>query len=137
MLPSKWSAFYSGFLFWVRTRELCNLRLLGGGGGHKNRGRGGFQLVSLRRCVRHDNGTRYLSRRVQAQTRRPFQFPCTQGTWDSSYVYHPGVRTCDRDCDPDVNPTFNMRNGLIHFCNHESTKSGEYNLGLLANNLIN
>ena len=58
------------------------------------------------------------------------------GTWDLIYAEHPRVQPRDRDCDPAVNPIFNVQNRFIHFRGHDLTQSGEYNLGLLTDNFI-
>ena len=49
---------------------------------------------------------------------------------------HPGVQPRDCDCNPFVNQIFYVRNGVFHFRVHESTQSGEYNLGLFTHYLI-
>ena len=148
MLLSKLTAFYSIFLVWVRNherrpvrpswggwlccaRKLCCTNLVVGVDW------GGFKWVSLCRCAWYNLGVRSLLRQIQYQTWRPVQLPGLQGTWDPSSAEHPGVRPRKRDCNLAINSTFYLRNELIYFCGHDSTQSGEYNLGLLAHNPIN
>ena len=47
------------------------------------------------------------------------------------------VLSCDRDCDPDINPYIHVQNGFIHFCYHELTQSHNYNQGLIYYHAIN
>ena len=60
-----------------------------------------------------------------------------QGTWDLSSTEHLGVRPRSRDCNLAVNPTFNVQNGFFRFRGYESTRSDEYDLGLLTQHPIN
>ena len=145
---SKWSGFYSKYPLWVCTHDRCIPLDVGRGWVGvvvlhiriklwKTRGRGGYKWVSLCWCARFNLGTRYLLRQAQYEAQLPVQFPSLQGTWDSSSVEHPGVRTHNCYCDTVFNPTFNMQNGFIHFRGHDSTQSGKYDLGLLAYHPIN
>ena len=77
--PSKWTSFYSDPLLWVSNLELRTFRP--SGGRIKTRGKGGFELVSSRRCAWCDFGTKDLLRQAQYLSRIPFQFPVPQGTW--------------------------------------------------------
>ena len=93
--------------------------------------------MSLRRCARCGIVVRYLLRQYQSQTWRPVRFLGLQETWDLSSAEKPGLWPRDHNLNPAVNPAFNMRNGFIHFFDHESTQSGEYDLGLLDHHPIN
>ena len=103
----------------------------------ETRGRSGFEWMSLHRCVKCDLGARYLLRQDQYQNRRPVRFPGPQGTWESTSAENLGVQPSNRDYNPDINPTLNVKNGFIHFRGYELTQSGGYNLGLLALSPIN
>ena len=96
----------------------------------------GFEWVSLRRCSRNNLGTIFLFRQSQSRIWLPVRLLVPPGTWYPSSLEHLGVQPRNRDCDTDVNPTFNVWNGFIHFCGHESTQSSKYNLDLLAHNPI-
>ena len=128
-----WSLYPSGRWEGVRGVVVLHIRIKL----WKTRGRGGYKWVSLCWCARFNLGTRYLLRQAQYEAQLPVQFPSLQGTWDSSSVEHPGVRTHNCYCDTVFNPTFNMQNGFIHFRGHDSTQSGKYDLGLLAYHPIN
>ena len=148
---SKWPAFYAKFLVWICTHEyrlVCLFVYCGGGGGgcgvfrawrvfRETSGRGKFECLRLCRCVWNCLGARNLFLQAQPWTRLPIWIPGPQRTWNPISAEHSGVQPRDHDCDPDVNPTFNVQTGFFHFFNHESTHSGEYDLVLYTNNLIN
>ena len=115
MLLSKWLDFYSKFIFWVHTRVCHPVRLSSGGVVlcmqsvlRKSIVRGGFEWVRLHRCSRNDLGTIYLLLQLQSQNQPPVQILGLQGTWYSIYADQPGVRPCEPDFNPAVNPTFNL-----------------------------
>ena len=127
VLLSKWPTFYSKFLVWPHTREHRPVWPSWGGRGvvlharsalHEYSGRGGFEWVSLRRCEWNDIGARYLLRQTQSQTWPPVWISGPQGTWHPSSAEHPGLRSCNSDCNPAVKPTF-------HFLIHELNQRGE------------
>ena len=122
VLISRWSTFYAKVLLWVHTHERCPVRPLWGGLCCTRKaccaklvGGGGFRWVRLRRYARNYLGARYLLRQDQSSTWLSVQFPGPQRTWDLSFADHLGVRPCDRDCDLDVNPIFNMWNRALPF----------------------
>ena len=96
-----------------------------------------YKWFSLHRCARNDLGARYLLRKNQPRIQQPVRLPGPQGTWDPISAEHSGVQPRNRGCNPDLNPTFNVWNGLINFCSHEFTQSGEYNMGLPVHHPIN
>ena len=147
MLISKWTTFYSVFIVWVLTRgNFPTHPSLGGGGGgvvlrawselHRTSGRFGLRCMRLCRCEQTYFGAIHLLYQAQPWTWLPLWLPGLQGTWYPSSAKHLGVRLCDRDYDPAINPNFNMQNGLFHFFGHGLTQSSKYDLVLLTHHPI-
>ena len=58
-------------------------------------------------------------------------------THNTSSVDHLGVKPCNRNCNPAVNPATYVWNGIVHFLCHNSTQTIYYNQGLLSYHTIN
>ena len=100
-------------------------------------GRGGLKWVSLHLCTQFDLGARYLLWQAQCRAWCPVWFLGPQGTWESRSANHPGVWPRYRDCNPDITQSLTYKTRFIHFEGHNSTQSGNYYFGLLAQNTIN
>ena len=94
---------------------LPRLSVGGGGVGGETRVRSVFEWVSLRRCARCDFGAKYLLHQAQYWAGLPLWFLGPQGTWGLISADYPEVRHCGHNCDPTVNPAFNVQNGFTHF----------------------
>ena len=132
VLLFKWPTFYSKFLVRVLTcghRPVCppcvRILLWARSALRESNGRGEFKWVIWRRCAQNNLSARYLLRQSQYWTRIPVRLPGLQSSWYPNSTQHPGVWPCDYNWDPDINPTFNVWNGFIHFCGHESTQIGK------------
>ena len=90
----------------------------------------------LRRCAINYIDARNWLCKEQSLTQLPVSILGLQGTCNLISVEHQWLRPRDRKYNPSSNPNSNVQNGFFHFCRHNLTHSGEYNLGLLTNNSI-
>ena len=98
-----------------------------GGGGVGGVGGGSYRWQRIIRVFAHEL---ILGHNSMCQTKALFQIPVrllvNQGNGESNSADHSWVLSCDRNCNPTVDPALHVQNEFVHFLFNESTQFCEY-----------
>ena len=130
-LYAKIPAFYANIFLFVLHCE-CNIRVLiskdyvryvanDSARDARMRGVGGVMLVEivLLKCAHGIILARNLLHQAKAWYKLPVRFPVSQGAGKASFADHLGVQPCNRNWNPDLEPTMYVWNGFLDFFRHE------------------